>query len=229
MPENPERDKGLKIVDERHGSDSNEESGEPKSRPQSGWAVPIPATTPRAYVGGDAALNVPKLAEDPDSGDWHEWGTWWSHTPAKADGTTLGVRLWGPDGETAGAPGPPELRDARAAMALIAHPSAENTEPVHAATVVQTVLDLAWDALTHGHEPPDRRATWRWLSDAGEAHARKRAGEVEAWIADEALRTRWWVWRQAALEGEDPFYDTGPRLPGPPKPTPQISIEIVAR
>ena len=126
-------------MDERHGSDSSEEMGKPKWRPQRGWAVPIPATTPRAYVGGDAALNmpinVPKLAEDADRGDWHEWGTWWSPTPTEPDETALKIERWGPDGENAGAPGPPELRDARAAMTAIAHPSAENAEPIYAATV----------------------------------------------------------------------------------------------
>ena len=202
---------------------------QPQWHPRRGWAVPVPATTPRAYVGGDAALNLPKLPHDADGGDWHAWGTWWSHVPENADGTALEPELWGPDGDIAGAPGSPELRDARAAMALIAHPSAENTEPIYAATVVQTVLDLAWDALARGFEPPDRRATWRWLSDAGEEHARERAREVEAQIADEALRARWRAWRRAALEGDDPFYETGPGAPKPRQPPPRIRIEIVGR
>ena len=114
-------------------------------------------------------------------------------------------------------------------MTHIAHPSAGNAEPVYAATVVQAVLDLAWDALTHRHEPPDRRATWQWLSDAEETLARERAREVEARIADETLRTRWRAWRRAALEGDDPFYDTGPGLPERHQPKTQIRIEIIAR
>ena len=191
--------------------------------------MPTPATTPHAYVSGDAALNVPKLAEDADRGDWHEWGTWWSPTPTEPDGTALKIERWGPDGENAGAPGPPELRDARAAMTAIAHPSAENPEPIYAATVVQAVLDLAWDALTHEHEPPDRRATWQWLSDAGETRARERAQEVEQWIGDETLRKRWRAWRRTALVGDDPFYDMGPTLPKGTRPRAEIRIEIVAR
>ena len=129
--------------------------------PKRGWAVPTPATTRRAYVSGDAALNLRKLAEDADRRDWHEWGTWWSPTPTEPDGTALKIERWGPDGENAGAPGSPELRDARVAMTAIAHPSTENAEPIYAATVLQAVLDLAWDALTHGRERPDRRATWQ--------------------------------------------------------------------
>ena len=78
---------------------------QPQWHPQRGWAVPVPATTPRAYVGGDAALNLPKLPHDADGGDWHAWGTWWSHVPENADGTGLEPELWGPDGDTAGAPG----------------------------------------------------------------------------------------------------------------------------
>ena len=87
------------MVSARDGLNSDEAAEQPQWHPQRGWAVPTPATTPRAYVSGDAALNVPKLADDTDRDDWHEWGTWWSGTPAELDGTALEIELWARTGK----------------------------------------------------------------------------------------------------------------------------------
>lgn len=201
---------------------------EPTRRePRTRRPVVIPQTSPRAYIGGSGALNVPTLPGDRDRGDWHGGWAWWDTIPRQAGEPAHRIALWGPDGEIAGLPGTPELRDAREAMASVGHPSAQSGEPVYAATVVQATLDTAWDALREGYDPPDRRETSRWLSEAGEREARDRAKRAEARIEDQALRARWRAWRLEALEGDDPFYDTAPSPPADEEAAVRLNIEVV--
>ena len=180
-----------------------------------GWPVAIASTRMSAYLSGTEALNLPAASDDPDRGDWHEPWTWWTPTYLGPGDQPYRAELWGPDGDVAGAPGSPRLRDARPSLALIEHPSARNREPVHAATVAQAVIDLAWHAFDKGHEPPDRRATSRWLSEAGDTEARQIAHGVATHIDNARARECWLAWSAQALEGEDPFEREPPRLHPP--------------
>ena len=167
----------------------------------------VPPTSKSAYVSGLDALNLPYTGTERSGGDWHEHATWW--TPAYLDGEDrpFKIILWGPQGEIDIAPTAPQLRDARAALATIEHPAAQQPSAVYAATVPQAVLDLAWEALEAGAEPPARRDVIAWLSDEDEIRVRQMAREVEETLADPTLRARWQTWARNALEGDDPFYE----------------------
>ena len=41
-----------------------------------GWPVWIPATSPRAYLSGSFALNLPTVPAAPRLGDWHHGEAW---------------------------------------------------------------------------------------------------------------------------------------------------------
>ena len=177
-----------------------------------GWPVAIAHTRTTAYVSGSYALNLPAEHDNDNRGDWHEPWTWWTPTYLGPDDAPYKAELWGPDGDVMATPGPAQLRDARRNLAQIEHPDAQRPEPVHAATVAQAVIDLAWRALAEGQEPPDRRATYQWLSDAGDAEALQIARAVAIHIDNTAVRKRWLAWATSALEGEDPFYSEPPSL-----------------
>ena len=175
----------------------------PQWHPGWGWPVAIPPTRPSAYVSGYKALNLPSLPGDRDRGDWHEPSTWWTQTYVSPRNEPYTTELWGSDGSVDGAPGTPELRDARPSLETIEHPSAAEPGPVHAATVPQAILDLAWRALNEGQQPPDRHETSRWLSEEGEAHALRLARAAATRIRHTPLRERWLEWTRLALETEE--------------------------
>ena len=174
--------------------------------PRRGWPVAIAHTRRSAYLSGSDSLNLPTMAGDQDHGDWHAPWSWWTPTYLGPDDRPYRADLWGPDGAISAAPGAAQLRDARAALALIEHPSSKDPEPVYAATITQAVIDIAWRAFHEGHEPPDRRTTYQWLSDDGDAQATQIAHDVATHIDNATLRQRWLEWAAGALQGEDPFY-----------------------
>ena len=193
-----------------------------------GWPLRVPKTNKHAYIGGSAALNIPTQIDDDDGGDWHETGTWWIACGDRPHESIGKVELWGPQGSIEGAPGPVEVRDVREALDSIGHPCGRDSEPVYAATIVQATLDLAWQALEKGHEPPDRRATFRWMSDNGEAHAQARAAEIAQHITDPERRSRSRRWADDALGAEDPFYESRPTRREWPAKTGRIRIKFRA-
>ena len=193
-----------------------------------GWPVRLPATSPSAYVSGLDALNLPYTATDRSGGDWHEHATWWTPDYLDGEDCPFEIALWGLEGAVEAAPITPQLRDARAALATIEHPAAQAPGRVHAATMPQAVIDLAWDALAKGGEPPERRDVFAWLDDRDETEVRRIAAEVEKRIANAARRARWRAWREDALEGDDPFYDEVPGHTGAHRTPADATAVVVA-
>ena len=89
-----------------------------------GWPVWIPATSPRAYLSGSFAPNLPTVPAAPRLGDWHHGEAWWSPFYVDGRGRPVDVPLWGRDGATVATPGTPQLHDARPALAQARHPTA---------------------------------------------------------------------------------------------------------
>lgn len=196
-------------LDIRAGTGEGTRSAEgARWHPVRGWPVAIGHTSPRAYLSGSEALNLPTDLNDRDRGDWNENSSWWTQSYVAPHGRPHTAELWGPDTRRPAAPGTPRLRDAREALARVEHPDAKAQAPIYATTIVQAVIDMAWRALTQGGEPPSRRETTRWMSDEGEAETIEIAREVAKEIRDARLRERWLAWVETALEQEDPFYGT---------------------
>lgn len=197
--------------------------------PKRGWPIWIPPTTETAYLSGYTALNVPALPGEPRLGDWHEDDAWWSPTYLRGDGQPDIAQLWGPDGARPGAPAPPELRDARTALAQLEHPAGKDTTPVLAATVAQAILDLAWEGIRTRGGGPGRREIIGWTDDAEEERLRGLAVATEPSIDDPCLRAKWRAWQAQSLHGDDPFYAARPARADPCTRAPPVNLIIKAQ
>lgn len=173
-------------------------------RPEHGWPVTVPHTRSDAYLSGLHALNIPSPYSP---GDWHKEQTWWTARYWSRQNTPHRTPLWGPQGSIEAAPGTPNLRDARVGLGELAHPAALRSEVIHAATMPQAIVDIAWNELVQGGTGPDRHQVFRWTSAEDETAARRLAERVETQIRDDSLRERWCAWRTTALDGPDAFYD----------------------
>ncbi|MCY4600811.1 MAG: hypothetical protein OXF27_12940 [Acidobacteria bacterium] len=191
-----------------------------------GWPVWIPPTSPRAYLSGSFALNLPTLPGKPRLGDWHDDGAWWSQVYVDGRGRPVDVPLWGPDGATTATPGTPRLHDARPALAQVHHPAAEGSTPVLAATIPQAIADMAWGSLHGLDQQPCRHDVFRWTDEAAEAELRALTAAIGQRIGEPALRERWGNWRHEALDGRDTFYDA-PAIVTLATPEP-VPVRIVA-
>ncbi|MCY4003571.1 MAG: hypothetical protein OXF33_07695 [Rhodospirillales bacterium] len=191
-----------------------------------GWPVWIPPTSARAYISGSFALNLPTVPDEPELGDWHKDGAWWS--PVYLDGEDCPVRapVWGPDGTAIAAPGPPVLRDARPALVQVGHPAARRGTPVLAASVPQAIADMAWGSLHGTDQEPSRHDVFRWTDTQTEEELQALAHTIEARVRNPALRERWRRWRTAALHGPDGFLDTPvtTRLPDTTAATVRVAL-----
>lgn len=172
--------------------------------PIRGWPVAIPPTYRTAYLSGMTALNLPASREDPHPGDWHTIATWWSPTYLDVHDRPFTAPLWGPDGDIAGAPAPPHLRDARPALARLSHPAGTHPTPILAATVPQAIVDLAWDQSQHGPPAIDRHTVARWTGrDDEDPELCMLARQIEHLIDDPLQRDSWRRWRLHHLQGLD--------------------------
>ena len=167
--------------------------------PRRGWAVGVGRTGATRYISGLDALNLCEIEANQARGDWHREATWWSPTYVDRDGWPETVTLWGPDGEREAAPGSAALRDVRRALATLEHPDAKRNESIWAATMAQATVDLAWDALHQGGEPPSRREITSWLHSSDETEARTIAAAVATRIADPTTGAQWERWRAESL------------------------------
>lgn len=167
--------------------------------PRRGWPVTIGETNASRYISGLDALNLFQTTPGQTRGDWHRDATWWSTTYAHRNGSPETVTLWGESGHREGAPGTAKLRDVRPMLAEIEHPEARRAEPVWAATPSQAVVDLAWNALRSGAQPPSRRDVTSWLHTSDETEAYRIAHGVAEQIDNATLRARWRTWTTQTL------------------------------
>lgn len=173
--------------------------------PRYWFPIPVPDTRATAYLSGIRALNLPATPDEDRPGDWCGPGVWWWPSDAQTSPLPPPAELWGPDGEIAGAPLPPQLRDARPALALLRHPAAKRASPIFAATVPQAIVDLAWDEFRHA-PCPDRHTVARWTGgDDEDQELCALARRVEACIKDPARRREWRIWAEDCIEGPDRF------------------------
>ena len=104
------------------------------------WWRPIPRTpTPRTYITGPAALNIPHAGVWAGSHGlmWHLRIAGDGENIERANSTRMGwAKEWPYWDETS-------LRDAREGLATIGHPAAKREEPVYAATFARSPSDLA--------------------------------------------------------------------------------------
>ena len=175
--------------------------------PLRGWAREIPPTTPQRYISGLTALNIASSDDPTGRGDWHREPTWWTAEYLGPDGIPYTTPLWGAQGTRTPTPGRPELRDARTALGEIEHPNGADREPVWAATLPQAVIDLAWQCLREGDDPPSRREVEGWLSQRGRLDAVRIAEEVARRIADGREGGEWNQWRKSALSTTNHEYE----------------------
>ena len=194
-------------------------------RERYGWPVWIAPTSPRAYISGSFALNLPTVPGMPRLGDWHDDGAWWSLDYLDGRGHPVHVPLRGPDGDATGTPGMPQLHDARPALAQVQHPDAQASTPVLAATIPQAIADMAWGSLHGRDQQPCRHDVYRWTDEPTEAELATLTHAITTRIDDPALRQRWQDWRHDALYGRDTFYDVPVTWDLPPAPP--IPVRIV--
>ena len=184
-----------------------------------GWPLWIPPTSPRAYISGLFAMNLPTVPGEAHLGDWHDDGAWWSRLYLDGYDAPVRALLWGPDGDTIATPGQPAVHDARPALAQVRHPAAGWSTPVLAATIPQAIADMAWGSLHGQDQQPCRHDIVRWTNAEAEGQLRGLARAIEDRIGDPALRRRWQAWTDEALDGPDTFHDAPvATLPGPPEP-----------
>ena len=224
-PRHPDVDSGREAHAEPHLGMLTDPWPDRPWRKGYGWPVWIPATSPRAYVSGSFALNLPTLPGEPRLGDWHDDGAWWSLLYVDGQGRPIDVPLRGPDGDTTATPGTPQLHDARPALAQVQHPAADGSAPVLAATIPQAIADMAWGSLHGRDQQPCRHDIFRWTDEPTEAELRALTEAIGKQITDPALRQRWKDWRHDALYGRDTFYDA-PITQGLPQAEP-IPVRIV--
>ena len=127
------------------------------------WWRPIPRTpTPRTYITGPAALNIPHAGVWAGSHGlmWHLRIAGDGENIERANSTRMGwAKEWPYWDETS-------LRDAREGLATIGHPAAKREEPVYAATFARAVGEwIVRMAMAQGETLayPQPRETRAWL------------------------------------------------------------------
>ena len=173
----------------------------------------VPHTTAQAYITGQHAMNL-RSSELGPTGDWHQ--SCWTIPVRHGTGPHIHSVFTSDTEPYCNHIGPlfrlfgeREIVDARSALATIGHPAAMRSHPVHCATHVRAVIEMAWrtlnaalwdseeqlgQAMVKTHDP------WtiaRWLRSPAEwQRFHTMAREVrDALIENSTRQGAWEYWR----------------------------------